>query len=176
MDNHTLKKILGEIEEKEDLSLKDIAGKVKLDRSNLSTLINNEERVTVTKRMLGKFQRHFPKYFSVGNEIQQIKHNGHIALEAGSPTITLQDYISELKEDKKLAIERERNILEKLVANSTAMIQLLSALSRHDRAFHDTILRSLARLEGKKEVDLIAEARSSEAAKQIEEMKGNNNA
>jgi hypothetical protein len=71
--------------------------------------------------------------------------------------------LDELKADKiKL-----QNTID---TNLTAMMQLLSALSRHDRAFHDTILRSLARLEGKKEVDLVAEARSFEAAKQIEEM------
>lgn len=59
--------------------------------------------------------------------------------------------------------------------NLTALMQLLTALSGHDRAFHDTMLRSLARLEGKKEIDLIGEARSSEAAKQIERMTGSSN-
>jgi hypothetical protein len=72
--------------------------------------------------------------------------------------------IDELQTDKK----QLQNTID---TNLTALMQLLSALSRHDRAFHDTILRSLARLEGKKEVDLVAEARSSEAARQIEEMK-----
>ena len=77
--------------------------------------------------------------------------------------------IEDLQTDKK----KLQNTID---TNLTAMMQLLGALSRHDRAFHDTMLRSLARLEGKQEVDLIAEARSSEAVKQVEEMTGNNNA
>ncbi|HEX6427962.1 MAG TPA: hypothetical protein VF008_09765 [Niastella sp.] len=57
-------------------------------------------------------------------------------------------------------------------SNLTAMMQLLSALSRHDRAFHETMLKSLARLEKRQENDLVAEARSFEAVKQLEEQTG----
>jgi plasmid maintenance system antidote protein VapI len=170
MDNHHLKKILDEIEEKEDLTLKDIAGKVKVDRSNLSTLVNSKQKMPVTPRMIGKFQKQFPKYFTVGNNettnqhLQQSNDLNAWAMLDIHPI----DYINELREDKK----RLQNTID---TNLTALMQLLSALSRHDRAFHDTILKSLARLEGKKEVDLVAEARSSEAAKQIEEMTRSNN-
>ena len=89
--------------------------------------------------------------------------------------INQQEYINELREDKKRAAIREDRIMGQLASNLTAMMQLLTALSGHDRAFHDTMLRSLARLEGKKEIDLIGEARSSEAAKQVERMTGSSN-
>lgn len=100
----------------------------------------------------------------------QIKPEGQTELVLLNAFLEERDkVIEELQIDKK----KLQNTID---VNLTAMMQLLGALSRHDRAFHDTMLRSLARLEGKQEVDLIAEARSSEAAKQVEEMTGSSNA
>lgn len=95
-------------------------------------------------------------------------------VEDDSPLVTPKQYLKELQEDKQRAINREEKILNQLVANSTAMMQLLNTLSRHDRVFHETILKSLGRLEGGK-FDLIAEARSYEAAEQVKDMTGRNN-
>lgn len=86
--------------------------------------------------------------------------------------ITNKEYIDELRDDKKRAALREDKIMAQLASNLTAMMQLLSALSRHDRAFHETMLKSLARLEKRQENDLVGEARSFEASKQLEEQTG----
>jgi len=61
------------------------------------------------------------------------------------------------------------NLQNTIDTNLTAMMQLLGALSRHDRAFHETMLKSLARIEKRQESELVGEARSFEAAKQLEE-------
>lgn len=87
-------------------------------------------------------------------------------------SISKKEYIDELREDKKRAAIREDKIMGQLAANLTAMMQLLGALSRHDRAFHETMLKSLERLEKRKENELVAEARSFEAVKQLEEQTG----
>jgi hypothetical protein len=76
-------------------------------------------------------------------------------------TVSLQEYIDELRRDKAL-------LNRQIETNLTALMQLLTALSHHDRAWHETILRSLERLEKKKPDQLIVEARMSEAAKTLE--------
>lgn len=89
-------------------------------------------------------------------------------LKSNDLNIPIQEYINELREDKRNLQEDKRGLQSTIDTNLTALMQLLAALSRHDRAFHETILRSLARLEGNN-IDLITEARSYEAAKQVEE-------
>lgn len=86
--------------------------------------------------------------------------------------ISNKEYIDELRNDKKRAADREDKIMSQLASNLTAMMQLLGALSRHDRAFHETMLKSLARIEKRQENELVVEARSSEAARQLEEQTG----
>lgn len=71
MNNHQLKSIIEEIEVNEDLTFQDIAAKVKLDRSNLSTLLNKEEVKPVTPKMVNKIKKHFPAYFESDNKKQQ---------------------------------------------------------------------------------------------------------
>jgi len=166
MTNRELKNIIQEIEEKERLTFKEIAEKVVLDRSNLSTFVNNEKIKPVTPRMAGKFRKHFAKYFPPEKpEKQQIQHNPSFEQWAALH-LSPMDYINDLKEDKKQAKIREDKIMNQLAANLTAMMQMLSALQRHDQAFHETILRSLSRIEGGN-VDLVLEAHSSEADQQV---------
>jgi DNA-binding Xre family transcriptional regulator len=74
MNNHQLKNIIEEIEVNEELTLQDIAAKVKLDRSNLSTLLNKEEVKPITPKMLNKIKRHFPAYFKIAEGIQHKQH------------------------------------------------------------------------------------------------------
>jgi AraC-like DNA-binding protein len=74
MNNHQLKNIIEEIEVNEDLTFQDIATKVKLDRSNLSTLLNKEEEKEITPKMLNKIKKHFPDYFKSDDKIQQKQH------------------------------------------------------------------------------------------------------
>jgi hypothetical protein len=74
MNNHQLKNIIEEIEVNEDLTFQEIAAKVHLDRSNLSTLLNKEEVKPVTPKMLNKIKKHFPSYFKPTDGIQQKQH------------------------------------------------------------------------------------------------------
>lgn len=71
MNNHQLKNIIEEIEVNEDLTFQDIAAKAKLDRSNLSTLLNKEEVKPITPKMLSKIKKQFPAYFKTEEKIQQ---------------------------------------------------------------------------------------------------------
>lgn len=89
-------------------------------------------------------------------------------VETEDSLINPKEYINELREDKKRAIHREEKIMTQLAANLTAMMQLLTALQRHDQAFHETILRSLSRIEGGN-IDLVLEARSFEADQQVQD-------
>lgn len=89
------------------------------------------------------------------------------ALPLGDLKITLKDYIEELQIDKK----KLQNTID---ANLTAMMQILTVLQRHDQAFHETILKSLSRLEGDN-IDLVLEARRFEAELQIQDsLQGSN--
>lgn len=74
MNNHQLKNIIEEIEVNEDLTFQEIAAKVKLDRSNLSTLLNKEEIKPITPKMLNKIKKHFPNYFIADDKIQHKQH------------------------------------------------------------------------------------------------------
>lgn len=95
-------------------------------------------------------------------------------VEDETPLITPKNYIRELQEDKRRLISNEDKILGQLVANSTAMMQILTVLQRHDQAFHETILKSLSRIEGGN-IDLVLVAHSYEAELQIQDsLKGSN--
>jgi hypothetical protein len=90
------------------------------------------------------------------NQVEEIFLNGPVR-------ITAQEYVDALKRDKEQ--------LQKIVdLNLQAMQVMLNSLRRHDQAFHETMLRSLARLEKKKPEDLlILEAHTRNAALQVEE-------
>lgn len=89
-------------------------------------------------------------------------------VENDTTIITPKRYIKMLEDDKLRAIQREDNIMKQLVANSAAMMHMLTSLYRHDQVFHETILRSLGRLEGDNK-DLVLEARSFEAQQQVQD-------
>ena len=85
----------------------------------------------------------------------------------GDINITVKDIIEDLKIDKK----KLQNTID---ANLTAMMQILTVLQRHDQAFHETILKSLGRIEGGN-IDLVLEARRFEAELQIQDsLQGSN--
>jgi hypothetical protein len=88
--------------------------------------------------------------------------------------VSNREVIEDLRDDKKRSAIREDKILSQLVANSTAMMQILTVLQRHDQAFHETILKSLSRVEGGN-IDLVLEARRYEAELQIQDsLQGSN--
>lgn len=87
-------------------------------------------------------------------------------LPLGNLKMTVKDYVEDLRKDK----EKLQNTID---ANLTAMMQILTVLQRHDRVFHETILKSLSRIEGGN-IDLVLEARKSEAEQQIQDsLQGN---
>jgi hypothetical protein len=88
-------------------------------------------------------------------------------LPMGDLKMTVKDYVDELRMDKK----KLQNTID---ANLTAMMQMLTVLQRHDQVFHETILRSLGRIEGGN-IDLVLEARRTEAELQIQDsLQGSN--
>jgi transcriptional regulator with XRE-family HTH domain len=95
-------------------------------------------------------------------------------VDDNSYRVSNREVIEDLRDDKKRSTIREDKILSQLVANSTAMMQILTVLQRHDQAFHETILKSLSRVEGGN-TDLVLEARRYEAELQIQDsLQGSN--
>jgi len=86
----------------------------------------------------------------------------------GSISKDLQQIIFDLRSDKA-ELREDKKVLQRVIeTNLTALMQLLTALSLHDRAWHEIIVRALARLENKTEDQLIGEARTLEAAKTLQ--------
>lgn len=67
MDSLELKNIVEEILEREKLTLGELAEKTGLNRSNLSTLLNNKDGKKVSPRTLRPLAKHFSAYFSDSN-------------------------------------------------------------------------------------------------------------
>lgn len=170
--SNELKKIVKKIQFKTDKTIEEIANDIGYARAYFTNQVN----VGTNKNLKGLLEKYLLDYeqnvmsedISPEPPIAQVNEDPveyNKALQLGNIKITVQDYIDELRIDKK----KLQNTID---TNLTAMIQLLGALSRHDRAFHDTMLKSLARLEKRPENELIGEARSFEAAKQLEEQTG----
>jgi hypothetical protein len=63
MNNRELKYIIEAIKAGEGKELAAIAGKAKVNRSHLSTLINSNDIKEVTDSFVGKIRKHYPAYF-----------------------------------------------------------------------------------------------------------------
>lgn len=155
---------------------KDFATLIKTKESNIKTWETTKSiprSQAIYKRIAGLAG---VKVEDIKNKIlneEDIKLKVEIVEDDG-PVISPRGYIKELQEDKRLATLREERILGQLVANSTAMMQMLAVLQRHNQAFHETILKSLTRIEDGN-TDLVLEARSYEAALQVQDsLKGSN--
>jgi hypothetical protein len=71
MTNRDLKNIIQQIQTKEGIDLTEIAAKVDINRSYLSSFINNKTLKPVTPVYIGKFTKHFPSYFQGSKKDQQ---------------------------------------------------------------------------------------------------------
>lgn len=78
MNNRELKNIIQSIKAGEGMELAAIAGKAKVNRSHLSTLVNSSEVKPVSDSFVGKIKKQFPNYFSG----QQLPTPTHSNLEA----------------------------------------------------------------------------------------------
>jgi len=95
----------------------------------------------------------------------------------GPVKLTAQEYVDTLKADKKRLEEDNKQLQGVINVSLQAMQQLLSSLSRHDRAYHETILMSLARIEKRpSENDLIVIADTRESEKLLKEQNMHNEA
>lgn len=188
--SNELKKIVKDIQFRTDKTIEEIAKEIGYARAYFTNQINIGTNKNLKKLLLEKYKLDTEHNVLKEPDVEYVRSaSSEVFIElktASGRTIQVKpEGLSEINLLNAFLEERDKAIddlktdkakLQKTIdTNLSAMMQLLSALSRHDRAFHDTILRSLARLEGKKEVDLVAEARSSEAARQIEEMKGYSN-
>jgi hypothetical protein len=184
--SNELKKIVKRIQFDTDKTIEEIAKEVGYARAYFTNQINIGTNKKLKDLLLEKFPAEIehnvlkePKAEYKRNtkgvtyfiEIKTASGKNIQVIPEGQTEVALLNAFMEEREKTLDELKADKIKLQNTIdTNLTAMMQLLSALSRHDRAFHDTILRSLARLEGKKEVDLVAEARSFEAAKQNEEM------
>lgn len=184
--SNELKRIVKDIQFRTDKTIEEIANDIGYARAYFTNQVNIGTNKKLKELLLNKYPKTNEQFVLSEHHSDLIKvdKNGatmFIEIKTASGRTIKVNSQSDIPLLNAFLEERDRVIGElqadkrqlqnTIDANLTALMQLLSALSRHDRAFHDTILRSLARLEGKKEVDLVAEARSSEAARQIEEMK-----
>lgn len=147
----------------------EISHNIPANPGNVSKMLGGKK--PISDNFFKKFNSIYPEK---DNNMDNNPSDTQTAFLKGDIKITVQDYIDGLKEDKKKAFEREDKIMNQLASNLTAMMQLLTSLQRHDQVFHETILRSLGRLEGGN-TDLVLEARSTEAAKQVQDsLQGSN--
>ncbi len=103
------------------------------------------------------------------NNSQQDHSKEEIFLN-GPIKVTAQEYVDALKSDKERLEESNKKLQDVIAVNLEAMQLMLDSLRRHDQSFHETMLRSLARLEKKKPEDsLIVEAHTRNVALQLEE-------
>ncbi len=118
MTNHELKNIIEEIEVKEEMTFQDIAARVVLDRSNLSTFLNKKEAKPVTPKMLNKIKKHFPSYFKAELEKQQIQH-----FTTRDPLLSAINIIKEQNEWLRKLVDINLAGLSTDVNNNTAVIR-----------------------------------------------------
>lgn len=188
--SNELKRIVKDIQFRTDKTIEEIAKDIGYARAYFTNQVNIGTNKKLKELLLKKFPNKNEQYVppEQHTDLVTVDKNGTVMLieikTASGRTIKVNSQadislLNAFLEERDRVIDElqtdKRKLQNTIDTNLTALMQLLSALSRHDRAFHDTILRSLARLEGKKEVDLVAEARSFEAAKQIEEMTGSSN-
>lgn len=188
--SNELKKIVKSIQFKTDKTVEEIAKDVGYARAYFTNQVNIGTNKRLKELLLEKYPeiehnvlndpsmsyQKSKKGLTYFIELKTASGKTLQVIPEGQTEIALLNAFLEERDKTIDDLKTDKVKLQKTIDSSlTAMMQLLSALSRHDRAFHDTMLRSLARLEGKPEVDLVGEARSSEAARQIEEMKGYSN-
>lgn len=101
MDNHQLKNIIKEIQQKEGVGLAEIAVQTGLDRSYLSSFIHAKVKKSVTEKMLGKLTKGFPAYFN-GKQQHPTPELGHRNTLLTGAHVTLQDYINEIKTQRDM--------------------------------------------------------------------------
>lgn len=143
--------------------------------------------IGISSRMLQRYEEgRFPKYKSdsirkvdelLGTKLYEIIYDTLVPHETnpeeeiflnGPIKITAQEYVDALKKDKE-------DLQEIVKVNLTALTQMLSSLVRHDQAYHETILRALARIEKLEQTEaLVLEAGTLEAERFLEEQKKHN--
>ena len=128
----------------------EIHEKLSTDMGNISNMLKGKK--PISDNFFTSFNAAFPEKDSTNKRSEPIKSKG---------SFTLEDYIEDLKQDKY-------TLQEIIKVNLTGVMQLLNSRSRHDQALHETILRSLSRLEGGNK-DLVLEAHSYEAEMQIQD-------
>jgi len=129
----------------------EINEKMGTDMGNISNMLKGKK--TISDNFFTSFNKAFPPKDGVpGVKKEPMKSKG---------SMTLEDYIEDLKADK-------RELQQIIKLNLTGLMTVLASLQRHDQAFHETILRSLSRIEGGNK-DLVLEAHSYEAEMQIQD-------
>ncbi len=133
-----------------------ISEALNVDQGNVSNMLNGKK--TISDNFFTRFLEKFP---SVGINENRADSNDLNQPLVSTGKITLEDYINELREDKK-RMEKTIDI------NLNVIAQLLNSIARHDQAYHETILRSLERIEGSN-TDLVLQAHKRDAELQIQD-------
>lgn len=155
MNNRELKYIIEEIEEKEPLTLQEIAAKAKVNRSHLSTLKNMEEVKDVSDRLVAKIKKQFPAYFSTKPTNQQNQQTipDHIYVEKyiaekearRIEAMALADKMEAHYKDMVAALERAQltiNEVLKPIKEKTEEILINSNTTLDRLSLVETIIRS----------------------------------
>lgn len=170
MNNRELKDIIEEIEEKEPLTLQEIAARAKVNRSHLSTLKNMEEIKDVSDRLVAKIKKQFPTYFSdkPTNQQKQQSKSDHIYIEKliaekearRLDAMALAEKMEAHYKDMVAALERAQNTINEVLkpikenittikTNSETIQADLEQVARMVRADDLTTMDALDRLEGR---------------------------
>lgn len=129
MNNRDLKNIIQQIQTKEGIDLTEIADRVKINRSYLSSFINNKVLKELTPVYMGKFTKQFPAYFQ--------NHKG---------------------DQQKTTNSIPENKIDEILASLTLLQGYTISILTGQSAGHEVMMRAMDRLEKNPEGSLSAAA------------------
>jgi len=172
MKQQPIRALVKAVQFKLGLTVEQVAEGIGYSRVHLSNEMKKKSSPAVEQALYKKY----------GEILQNVSHGTPAAQSNAKPNgenkpatgmlIDAGEYIDELKRDKRMLESLVKDNQDVIRFNLSSLQALLRTIFRHDLSYHQTMLRSLARIEKKNDADtLIVEADKAEAALLVEEMK-----
>lgn len=150
MDSKKFGIIVNNILDKEAIDLTTFATKCNVDRSYISKLINSVKPLTVGVKVQGKVKKQFPTYFGENHENNATPTFESLLVQLMQKQNQLMDMQNRLLKDTVDPVKEKINNID---STTQSLMSGLYNVATRQRADRETQLRSLARLEGKEDVD-----------------------
>lgn len=155
MDSKKFGIIVNNILDKEAIDLTTFATKCNVNRSYISKLINSVKPLTVGVKVQGKVKKQFPTYFGENHENNATHTFESLLVQLMQKQNQLMDMQNRLLKDTVDPVKEKINNIE---ATTETIWNGLQDVSARQNANADTLLRSLARIEGIKDESALVEA------------------